>query len=209
MTENGTEHKSPWTTIWYDPRGTIRYLVEHNPMQSFVLLIALGGVGNVLSYASSYGLADMIPFNQMIVFSFIAGPIGAFISLYLWSWFLGITTHLWGGQATKQGIRTSIAWSMAPVVYMLPLWGVKYILFRQELFSAEKPFMNAHEFLSGLAGLFEVIDVLISLFSFYILINAIAEVSGFSFWRSIGSIGAVILILTVPALFLIRFLMPM
>lgn len=206
MNEHENEPRNPWSTIWLDPRGTIQHLVDTNPMHSFMLLISLGGIGNLLSSASDYGMADMLPFNQLIVSCLLIGPAAAFISVYLWSWLLGFTTRFLGGSATKQNLRTAFVWSMAPVAYTLPLWGVKFILFRQELFTAEKPFIEAHEILQGLYGFFDVIDVIISLVSFYILINAVAQVSGFSFWRAIGSIGAVLLIMMIPLLFLMPFL---
>ncbi len=206
MNEQHNEPQNPWTTIWFDPRGTIRYLLETNPMHSFYLLIALGGIGNLFSSASGYGMADMLPVHQVIFSSLLVGPFAAFVSVYLWSWLLGISTKLFGGHAEKQQIRTAFVWSMAPVAYTLPLWGIRYILFRDELFTTERPFIEAHEFLKTLFGFFEGIDVIISLFSFYILINAIAEVSGLSFWRSIGSIGVILLLLIIPALLLVPFL---
>ena len=206
MNEHNSEQRNPWATIWRDPRGTIRHIVDTNPMHSFMLLIVLGGIGNLLSSASDYGLADMLPFNQLIISCLLIGPAAAFISVYLWSWLLGFTTRSLGGSATKQALRSAFVWSLAPVVYTLPLWGVKFILFRHELFSAEKPFIEAHEFLQGLYAFVDGVDLVISLVSFYILINAVAEVSGFSFWRSIGSIAAVLLFLMIPMLLLVPFL---
>jgi hypothetical protein len=206
MNEQNSEKRNPWTTIWLDPRGTIRYVLDTHPMHSFLLLIGIGGIGNVLSSASGYHLGDYLPFNEMIISCLIIGPPAAFISVYLWSWLLSFSTRFLGGSATKQQLRTAFAWSLAPIVYTFPLWGVKYILFRQELFTTEKSFIDAHQFLENLFGFFQGVDFIISLFTFYILINAVAEVSGFSFWRSIGSIAIVLLIMTIPALFLLPFL---
>ncbi len=201
-----SKSRNPWSTIWLDPRGTIRYVLDTNPMHSFIVLIAVGGIGNLLSSASGYHLGDLLPFREMILSIVIIGPLAAFISVYLWSWLLSFSTRFFGGIATKQELRTSFVWSLAPIVYTFPLWGVKYILFRQELFTAEQSFIQTYEFLKILYGFFQGVDFIISLLTFYILINAVAEVSGFSFWRSIGSIAIVLLIMTIPALFLLPFL---
>ena len=197
---------NPWATVWYNPRGTIRHLVETNQMHSFMLLITLGGWGNALSYSASYGVVDFMPLGQMLLFCVVAGPVAALIGVYLWSWLLGWSSRMMGGTANRTELRTGIAWSLAPVVYMLPLWGIKYILFRQELFQSDKPFIESHQFLSALYGFFQVIDIFISVYSFFILLSALMELNKFSVWRSIGALGIAFLIMAIPLLLLLPFI---
>ena len=202
---NEPEKFQPWATIWLDPRGTIRQIIETDPKKSMLLLIVLGGLGITLRNSAIMGLADMMPFGQVIVFCLMAAPLSGVINVYLGGWLLHMTTRFFGGFATKQELRIAVAWSLAPIVYLLPLWGVKYILFREELFKTEKPFIQDSQFLSGLFGFFDIVDFFVTLFTLFILFNVIAEVNGFSLWKSIGSIGILLIIATIPTMLLLRF----
>ena len=206
---NEPESLHPWSTIWRDPRGTIRQLVELNPKHSLIILAVFGGLGNAFSYASNFGLGAAMDTREVLALCLLIGPPSGFLSIYLWSWLLSYASRFLGGIAARQELRTAVAWSWAPVVYLLPLWGVKFILFRHELFQTEKPFIEAHQILSGLYGLFGVVDFFVTLISFFILFNAIAEVNGFSIWRSVGAFAIVMLILLAPALLLMRAVAPM
>ncbi len=206
---NEPEHITPWSTIWRDPRGTIRQIVEVNPNHSLIILAVFGGLGNAFSYASGFGLGAAMDVSEIIALCILIGPLSGFISIFLWSWLLSFPSRFLGGVASKKELRAAVAWSWAPVVYMLPLWGVKYILFRDELFSVEKPFIQAHQFLAALHGIFGIVDFFITMFSLFILFNAVAQVNGFSVWKSIGAIAIVMLALSAPAFLLLRSLGPM
>ncbi len=206
---NEPEHIKPWSTIWRDPRGTIRQIVEVNPNHSLIILAVFGGLGNAFSYASGFGLGAAMDVSEIIALCIFIGPLSGFISIFLWSWLLSFSCRFLGGAASKQELRAAVAWSWAPVVYLLPLWGVKYILFRHELFTVDKPFIHAHQFLTGLHGIFGVVDFIITMFSLFILFNAVAEVNGFSVWKSIGAIAIVMLALSVPAFLLLQSVAPM
>lgn len=206
---NDPESIHPWSTIWRDPRGTIRRIVEVNPRHSLIVLASLGGLGNALSYAANFGLGSMMEVGEVIALCLLVGPASGFISVYLWGWLLSYTSRFLGGMAVKEELRAAFAWSWAPVVYLLPLWGVKYIFFRNEIFLMEKPFVESVAFLSGLQGLFGFIDFIIALFSLFILFNALSEVNGFSIWRSIGAFAIVMLALSLPALLLMQAVAPM
>jgi len=206
---NKPESLNPWSTIWRDPRGTIRQILEVNPKHGLIILAVFGGLGNAFSYASNFGLGATMSTREVLALCLLVGPPSGFLSIYLWSWLLSYSSGFLGGIGTRQELRTAVAWSWAPVVYLLPLWGVKLILFRNELFRTDKPFIEAHQILSGLVGLFGVVDFLITLVSLFILFNAIAEVNGFSIWRSVGAFAIVMLALFVPALLLMQAVAPM
>lgn len=206
---NEPQKNRPWATIWLDPRGTIRQIIDTEPNKHLMLLIILGGLGNAFSYAANFGMADMTSFTQAVVLCLVAGPLSGFFSVYLWGWLLQFSSKFFGGFASRRDLRIAVAWSWAPVVYLLPLWGVKYILFKQEIFKTEKPFIEAHQFLSGLLGFFDMLDFFVTMFTLFILFNAVAEVNGFSIWKSIGSIGAVLVLMTIPAILVLRYFAPM
>jgi hypothetical protein len=206
---NEPESIHPWSTIWRDPRGTIRQIVEVNPNHSLILLAVFGGLGNALNYCSSFGLGSEMELSEIFALCILIGPLSGFLSIFMWSWLLGFSTRFLGGIASKQELRAGVAWSWAPIVYLLPLWGVKYILFQDELFRLEKPYMEAHAFLSGINGLFGMVDFLVAIASLFILFNVIAEVAGLSIWKSIGAFAVVMLALSVPAFLLLQSVAPM
>jgi hypothetical protein len=199
---------NPWKTIWFNSRETIRYIIDADPNRNLILLIICGGLGNALQYTANFGMADTMSFDAILALCLVAGPLSGLIGIYLWSWLLGFSVRFFGGVATRWEMRRAIAWSWAPTVYLLPLWGVKYILFRQEIFKSEQPFIDAHTFLHSLLGLFDAFDFFIAMWTIFILFNTVAEVNGFSILKSMASIGIVLLAMTLPALLLVRFLAP-
>lgn len=205
---NEPKQIKPWSSIWFNPRGTMREILATHPKQYLLVLVLGGGIGQAFNYASSFYLGDTLPFGQVVGMCLILGPLAALISLYLWGWLLGWTSRLLGGIATAPELRIAVAWSWAPIVYLLPMWGVRYILFREEMFTSQRPFIESHEILSGLFGFFEAIDFIISIMSLFILFNTVTEVNKFSVWRSIAAIGLLMILLTIPLLLLVSVVSP-
>ncbi|MBN1466558.1 YIP1 family protein [candidate division KSB1 bacterium] len=198
----------PWKTIWFNARATIRQIIDIDPNRSLLVLIVFGGLANALHYAANFSIADAMSFSDVLILCLVAGPLSGFIGLYLWGWLLGFSARFFGGVATQREMRRAIAWSWAPTVYLLPLWGVKYILFRQEIFKSARPFIEAQPFLSSLYSVFNAVDFFVSILTIFILFNTVAEVNGFSIWKSMGAIGMVLIVITLPAMLLIRFFVP-
>ncbi len=203
------EQLKPWSTIWYNPRGTIRDILATHPNQYLLLLVVGGGLGQAFNYAGTFAMGDTFSVSQVLGVIVLLGPLSALISLYLWGWLLHWTSRWLGGIATAAELRIAVAWSWAPVVYLLPMWGVRYILFRHEMFTTQQPFIESHELLSALYGFFNVVDFLVSIMSLFILFNTVSEVNKFSVWRSILAIGLLMLLLTVPFLVLVSLMGPM
>lgn len=200
---------NPWSTIWSNPRQTVRDVLATNPNRSMRLLIVGGGMGQACSFAASFGLGKMASTLEILGFILAFGPLTGFLSVLLWSWLLTWTSRWLGGTASRQQLRVAVAWSWAPVVYLLPMWGVRYILFRDELFLLQRPILESFALLSGLYAFFGMIDFFVSFFTLFILFHAVAEVSSISIWKSIGAIAALMILLTIPALILFGFFSPM
>ncbi|RPI02638.1 MAG: hypothetical protein EHM72_03700 [Calditrichaeota bacterium] len=199
---------SPWSMIWLNPRLVIRQVLLENPHYSMKRLIIGGGIGQAFSYAVSFGLGQVYSTAEVIAIVLLLGPISAFISLALWAWLLSLICRWFGGKASRQELRVAVAWSWAPIVYLLPMWGVRYILFRDELFLPHHPFVEAHAILNGIYSFFNGIDFLISFVSLFILFQTIAEVNSFTVWRSLGSVAVMMLLLMLPVLFLVKYVLP-
>lgn len=192
----------PWSGIWLFPRQTIRYIMETNPQYHFYLLVIIGGIAQAFSAAVTFGLGEKIPVFELFVVCLIAGPISGFIAVYLRGWLLTWMSNKMGGLATFLQTRICIAWSWAPLVYTFPLWGVKYILFRKELFLSERPFIEAQPVLSGIFELLALVDFAVFVWSLFILFSVLSEMNQFSVLRSIGAVILSNLILALPALFI-------
>lgn len=200
------EQIEPWKTIWLKPRETIRWIVDHEPRKHLLRLMVLGGIAHALSYASTMNLADFLSTGDILTMCLILGPLSGFVALSLGGWVLQWISQKLGGEGTLHQTRMSMAWSWAPMVYLLPLWGIKYILFREELFQSDKSFLESQTILNGLFGLFGLLDFLITILGLYILFSALAEVNRFSVWRALGSYFLMSLAFSVPVLLLFTIL---
>jgi len=197
------KERNPWKTIWLNPKATIRYIVEEQPNKHYILLMVLGGIAHALNYASAMNLGDIISVQEALIMCALLGPLSGFITLSLGGWVLHWISLRLKGQATLHETRLSMAWSWAPVVYLLPLWGIKYILFRNELFTSDKSYLESEPFLNGLYGFFSIVDFLITIISLYILFSALSEVNRFSVWKSLGAYLLMTLVFTIPVLILL------
>lgn len=189
---------NPWTSIWLNPRGTIRQIVDTEPRRSLLLLAAGGGVAQACNFAVNMALGSALELDEIILFILFFGPLAGFLSLWLWTLALTLVTRWFGGLADKSALRAAVAWSWAPTVYLLPLWGVRYILFRDELFKDARPFVESHGLLSALYSFFGGLDFLLSFLTVFILVQTLAEVNRFSVWKSMGSILTVLLLMMLP-----------
>ncbi len=199
---------NPWSTIWLNPRQTIRYIIETNPHHHYYLLVMLGGIGQALANLAGQGFGDMYPFNVLILMTLIAGPIGGFLSVFIESYLLYFLSRKLGGIASRNDLKVTVAWSWAPIVYTLPLWGVKYILFRQDIFTSNIEWIQAQPVLNMVFIILSFVDFIIGFLSLYILINGVIEVNKFSLIKGIGVVFLNMLIIILLLLPVILFLAP-
>lgn len=195
-----------WKSICLNPKTTIRWIVDNEPRKHLLRLLALGGIAHALSYASAMNLGDMMSIGDILALCLLAGPLSGFVALSLGGWVLNWIAKRMGGVASLHETRMAMAWSWVPIIYLLPLWGIKYILFREELFQADKSFLQSQTLLNTLYGLFGFVDFVVSILGLYILFSALAEVNRFSVWRALGSYLLMSLAFTLPVLLLFTLL---
>ena len=200
---------NPWSDIWFKPRQTIRHIVETNPYRSVLLLALLGSVGQTLGVFSAQGIGKILSMGEILVTTILTAPLVAFFYLFALGWLLHQVALRLGGEGSIEQTRAALAWSWAPIVSVLPLWGVKYILFRDELFLADKPFVESQPVLSFLAWVIGVVDFAIGLWSLIILFSALSEIHRISVLKSIGAFLLTQLIVAVPALLIMTLCSPM
>jgi hypothetical protein len=197
------EMKSPWSTVWYDPNGTIRTILEKYPQRHYRLLISLGGIAQILSAAAAMSMGDKMNLTQIILMALLFGPLTGWLTIILRSWFLTWVGHKLDGKANSAENRLCLAWSWVPIVYFLPLWGVKFMLFKNETFLLVRPVMENVPALVGLFNFFEFFDFVMYGWSLYILIRMLSEVNQFSGVRAIMNVILSGLLMAIPLLLLL------
>jgi len=200
--------QSPWSTLWLDPKGTIRHILETGPHKHYPMLIALGGVAQTFSVAATMGLGDKMSFMEIVIVSLLMGPISGWLTILIRGWLLTWVGGWLGGAAIRAQTRVSLAWSWAPMVYFSPLWGVKYILFKNETFMLHRPVLESIPVLKGMFGFIEFVDFAVYVWSLVVLIQMLAEINRFTSMRALMNVVLSSLLIGIPVLLLLYIMAP-
>lgn len=193
-----TQTQNPWLTIWTEPRGTIRGIVDANPQHRVILLAILSGIAQFLSRASNNSLGDKVPIHGIFLVSLIIGPILGVVSLYIGGVILMWTGRWLGGQASAVEVRAALAWSSVPTIWALVLWIPEIVLFGDEMFTKMTPIIDANPNLSFVLVGFGVIEIIIAIWTTIIFLKCLGEVHGFSAWRALVAFILPSLIFIIP-----------
>lgn len=113
---------SPWFTIWYVPRTTIKAIIGSKDPEKHVLLIA--SVVGIIN-----GLSGVFPFAELsgdylwlgFIFSLILGPLFTIIELYISAAIFNWIAFFLGGNGSSRDVRVAIAWSYIPNTIVITL----------------------------------------------------------------------------------------
>ena len=175
-----------WFTIWYEPRATIRRIVDTDARRFVVgIAFASGAMAAIysqlaLSTASVSSLSSVphLPHFGTIglTLSTIISGVLSVISLYglaaLYRW----SGHILGGTATRVEMRSALAWAEVPGLYL----GLANIV--AALIGSDVPGAPSAVSASG------VVDFIAGIWIFVISLKCIGEVHRFSAWRALGAI---------------------
>ena len=150
----------------------------------------------------------MLSVSEIFMFAVFSGPLSGFFYLFVVGWLLHQVLTRMGGEAKITETRTVLAWSWVPLVSTLPLWGVKYILFREEFFLPEKPFVEAHPALSFLDGLIYFVDFALVIWTMVILIAGLTEVHKTPVGKTVGAFIVMNLIVLIPSMLILTLCSP-
>jgi hypothetical protein len=175
---------SPWRTIWFSPRKTIRRIVDAQEPPSWwpvVALAALGQASAALAFDPDGSLSISRSFMPVVIgvaqtiFGVLVGP---FLLAFVGSWF--------GGEADPSEIRQAVAWGYVPMAVAGLCW-IPLALWYQGRISApetEIPLAVVPLKLAVLVG---------GLWSIVTQIITLAEVQRFSILKAIASIAVVMI----------------
>ncbi|MGH7841941.1 MAG: YIP1 family protein [Candidatus Binataceae bacterium] len=194
----------PFFTIWYEPRATIRRLVDANPRTGVIALVVIASVAGV---AGNWTVGNPVVFSigahpihlfqnrSWRIFSLIlmaAGPLLAIIMLYISGALLRWAGGLLGGTARSIEVRAALAWSMIPgliggVLYLA--CGLLGLVHAPQL---PEPSVKHHfEMLAVWRQTltpFSLIGLVLGLWGIVVLLKCIGEVHHFSAWRGLATL---------------------
>lgn len=190
---------NPWVSIWFRPRRTIRYLVDHRPGYGVAFLAGMIGILQFMMHllrAADTGRIEMD--SRVIAIAVLGGFLVGLLALYLLSALYRLTGQWFGGNAEGEDVQAAIAWSGMPIFFVLVIWFI--LFYKENLGLYELPFPPA------------LYPLLVSFFSFWSLLlvcYTLAEVHRFSVWKSFFTIlsGSLVLIVLIVALATIFFVM--
>jgi hypothetical protein len=194
--------RSPWLSIWIEPRGTIRKIVDSDPERHVLLLAVLAGVYRALENAADRAMGDDASLLGILALSLVSGLIGGVISLYIAGAVFTWAGSLFGGEASSEDVRAAAAWSSVPDVVLLIVLLFPMAVFGREWFSSS---LNLPDnaliglWLLGLVG----VGIVLTVWKAFLFVKCLAEVHNFSAWRGLAAsiVGVLTLGVTVFVLF--------
>ena len=183
---------SPWRTVWFSPRLTIRRILAAEPRPSWTGVIALAALHQVFASLQADPVDGAFSANRsampvmlgalQIVFGVLVGP---FLLAFVGSWL--------DGEADADDIRHAVAWSYVPHAIFGLLWIPILIAFGGP--PAGAPPAGTAQWIAALLALVVFSG---AVWTVVLEVIMIAEVQRFAIWRALLSM----VILLIPLVLL-------
>lgn len=176
---------NPWFSIWVRPRSTIREIVKTDPKYRFILLSAIYGFPMLLHMAQNLSLGEKYSTMAIIIGALVlatfVGMIGISIASVLIYW-----TGRWiGGDSGYYPVRAAVSWSNVPSIVNIMIWIILMATFGNTIFKEDfgmQSFQGTDQIV--VFGAF-FLELVLSIWSFVILVKGLGEVQGFSAWKGL------------------------
>jgi hypothetical protein len=205
----GSSDKSPFVTMWLSPRDTVRSIVSSDPTYLVIPLAAATGVAQALDRAVGKNAGDVISLPVILLIVMIGGPIGGVIGLHLGAALLQFTGKWLGGTATREEMRTAMAWGGVPALWGGLLWIPIIALAGNSIFKSDIEAEDVNGIALLLSGAMLLVQVATAIWAMFTSLQAIAEVQGFSAWKAAGNgllAGLIVLVPLLVVMFALIFL---
>jgi len=180
---------SPWFTICFSPRATMRKIVDNDPAHFVIGIAWVAGALAALDLEIQFNDGGPLPgipqflinlFSSMGPFAlaglaFSLGVLGVamlFLFGFLYWWAGGVL----GGTATAAEVRSALAWTQAPAIYVTILGVIVAVM--------SQPALNAQPGAVTSIGWWSIARPLLGLWVFVIGLKTLGEVHRFSAWRA-------------------------
>jgi Yip1 domain len=218
--------ESDYARILVRPRATIRTIVDRDPRERVIALVAVAGFIGAVSAAlqlrspqafaiGTRAIPAIVPATlwKIRIAQVIASPVLAVVFLYINGAILRWSGALFGGTAKAVEVRAALGWSSVPSILSSLILIVFTLLYPPSVVALSQhspPTAILARELPRLGFIFAL-----AAYVFVIYLNCLAEVHRFSAWRALGAaaiqwllvMGAsMVLLMTVPlvAVFLFR-----
>lgn len=168
---------NPWLSMWGSPRNTVRALITHKPKYGTLFLASIYTLQNIFYFSNYWSVGFSVPFYAVLIGAVLLCPFIGWLWLYVKGWVLYFTGRWLEGKAPQLHIRTALAWSRLPSSINLLMWLVLLIAQPHTVFIQD---------VEGPALLFiQFIVLILALWTFFLLVQSIREVQGFSIGRAL------------------------
>ena len=179
---------NPWLSILTKPRETIKAIIEFNSNYRLLILSMIYGFSAILGATQNLKLGNKFDFIAIIISVVILAPLWGYLSFSISSFFIYFTGKLIRGKGKYKDIRAVAAWSSVPFIVSSLLWIVLLFIFGAGVFNnfANKELLSTGFIFILFAIMF--VQLIASIWSLIIYINALAEAQNFSILRAILNI---------------------
>lgn len=175
------EKLNPWLTIWYKPRATFRSAINYKNMNLLVFLAIMAGVTETFDRAIAENMGEHMSTLMVFLFIIILGAIVGMLSWLIWSAINYYVGKLLKGKGTIQEMNTAMAISFIPLAVSGIFCLLDVVFLRDALFVEAylSPFQIGWLFVSAF------FVFILSVWSLFLMIKAVAEVHRFSSWKGL------------------------
>lgn len=172
--------RTPWVSMWTDPRSTIRSIVQSNPKYGFWVLSTLYALVSCFYFSNYFSLGLSGSFSVIFVPLILLSPLIGFVWLSFDAWILHWVGLRLKGRAPYQHVRSAVAWAKLPYIFSLGMWVILMV------FNPDTAFI---QYVTGVSALFiTFITFILNTWAVILLIQAVREVQSFSLLRSISNV---------------------
>lgn len=188
MSEINLRGLTPFKTIWFAPRATIRVIVSEDAELYGARLIAISAILEAIFRLANRGMGDDLSPLLLLGISFTVAPITGIIGWNLISRLYAKVGSWLGGSAEDYAVRAAMAWSTVPLLPNAFVLIIEIGVLGQEFFHSTSPTLASN---TGLWFLFlglDVISIILAIWSYIIFFKALSEIFGFSTWRALATV---------------------
>lgn len=119
-----TPQASPFLSLWFKPRATMRRPLEDGYDRWNYLLAAARGAGFVCYLPTTDFLNGQLSLGSLCLAVLVVGPLIGVVLLPLRAWAITVAANTLGGEATYQRTRGAIAWAGIIGCWATVFWGL-------------------------------------------------------------------------------------
>jgi hypothetical protein len=184
--------------ILTSPREAFRFINNYKYEKHLYILLCLGGIVRAFDRAASKNMGDQFSILAIISICIISGGLFGWISYYIYATLMSWCGGWFNARGNPQSILRILAYALFPSILGLVMLIPQILIYGNEIFKSESDIETTDlinfSFFYGLI----FIELVLSVWSFILIIIGISEVQKLS-------IGKSILIVLLPAMLIITF----